>query len=83
MMGIMKMLPQSVGSMTGSLPVSLLRHPDEQVRLDVYGLLCESIKTTEVVAQSDLQLIQQFLPLNLSSQNPAFRQQLTAYSKKV
>ena len=54
-----------------------------QVRLDAFGLLCEHPKTTEVISEQDLMLVRHFLPLNMDSQAPAFRQHITAFIKKV
>ena len=54
-----------------------------QMRLDVYGLLCEQQKLTESVSATDLQLVDYFLSTNLNNQEPAFRQSVLAATKKV
>ena len=56
---------------------------DLQIRLAAFGLLCDSIKTTESVTEVDLQLIRLFWPLNMNNQSPSFRQQAGAHFKKV
>ena len=54
-----------------------------QIRLDAFGLLCEHHKTTEVIPQSDLDLVQFYLPFNMCSQMPGFRQRQGGLLKKV
>ena len=54
-----------------------------QTRLDAYGMLCEDPRTTEVVTQVDLSLVELFLQFNINNQSPAFRQHVVALTKKV
>ena len=54
-----------------------------QMRLDVYGLLCEQQKLTESVSATDLQLVDYFLSTNFNNQERAFRQSVLAATKKV
>lgn len=54
-----------------------------QVRMDALGLLCECLRTTEVLTQEELDLIRHFLPHNLNSQPPSVRQQTVSLFKKV
>ena len=54
-----------------------------QTRLDAYGMLCEDPRTTEVVTQEDLSLVELFLQFNINNQSPAFRQHVVALTKKV
>uniref|UniRef100_X2AWR9 tRNA (32-2'-O)-methyltransferase regulator THADA n=1 Tax=Capitella teleta TaxID=283909 RepID=X2AWR9_CAPTE len=60
-----------------------LCHSEDQVRLDALGLLCENLKTTELISPTDLSLLLQSLPHNLRCQAPAFRQHLCALLKRV
>ncbi|VDH97201.1 Hypothetical predicted protein [Mytilus galloprovincialis] len=60
-----------------------LCHIDDQVRLDAFAFICESNKTTAVVSDWEVQLIKTFLPWNLNSQSPGFRQLLVSQLKKL
>ncbi|KAG1310778.1 hypothetical protein G6F64_004314 [Rhizopus arrhizus] len=57
-------------------------HSDHQVRIDVLGLLCESRKATAEITSIELDMIKLFLPLNLNSTAPEFRQQMCAHLTK-
>jgi hypothetical protein len=54
-------------------------HADTQVRADVLGLICESKKSGSYITKIECQLLEEFLPLNLNSTSPDFRQ--TLYSE--
>ncbi|KAI9474087.1 MAG: putative death-receptor fusion protein-domain-containing protein [Benjaminiella poitrasii] len=58
-------------------------HSDDQVRLDVLGLLCESRKATAQVTTTELEMLKLFLPLNMNSTAPEFRQQMCAHLSKI
>ncbi|KAI8979250.1 putative death-receptor fusion protein-domain-containing protein [Mycotypha africana] len=58
-------------------------HSDPQVRLDVLGLLCESRKAIAEISDLEFELLRLFLPLNMNSTIPEFRQQLGAYMTKL
>ncbi|CAO3700663.1 unnamed protein product [Rhizopus stolonifer] len=57
-------------------------HSDHQVRIDVLGLLCESRKATAEVTSIELDMVKLFLPLNMNSTAPEFRQQMCAHLTK-
>ncbi|XP_074661192.1 tRNA (32-2'-O)-methyltransferase regulator THADA-like [Tubulanus polymorphus] len=84
---IQLVLNDTSGMWNNVLPVHILQqalcHQDDQIRINALGLLCESAKTTEIVMEQDLKLLHFFLPLNLSSQSPAFRQTMSALFKKL
>ncbi|KAI7907871.1 putative death-receptor fusion protein-domain-containing protein [Cokeromyces recurvatus] len=58
-------------------------HSDDQVRLDVLGLICESRKATAQVTTTELDLLKLFIPLNMNSTAPEFRQQMCAHLSKI
>ncbi|KAL9548457.1 hypothetical protein MBANPS3_005670 [Mucor bainieri] len=58
-------------------------HSDAQVRMDVLGLLCESRKATAQVSSTELEMLQLFIPLNMNSTAPEFRQQMCAHLSKI
>ncbi|RCH87920.1 hypothetical protein CU098_000597, partial [Rhizopus stolonifer] len=58
-------------------------HQDAQVRLDVLGLLCESRKATAEITSTELDMLKLFIPLNMNSTAPEFRQQMCAYLGKL
>jgi hypothetical protein len=58
-------------------------HADSQVRIDVLGLLCESRKATTPVTDIELNMLKLFLPLNMNSTAPEFRQQVCAHLSKL
>ncbi|XP_033122227.1 thyroid adenoma-associated protein homolog [Anneissia japonica] len=60
-----------------------LCHKNNQVRLDTFALICDTKKTAEVLTDCDFDLIKFFLPYNLSSDLPSFRQQLMMLIKKL
>ena len=47
------------------------------------ALICESIRSTEPLTKQDIRLLKFFLPLNMASQNPSFRQQMLKSLKKM
>ncbi|KAI9246127.1 putative death-receptor fusion protein-domain-containing protein [Sporodiniella umbellata] len=59
-----------------------IHHNDHQVRIDVLGLLCESRKATAEITAIELDMIRLFLPLNMNSTAPEFRQQMCAHLTK-
>ncbi|KAG0369393.1 hypothetical protein BGZ54_010051 [Gamsiella multidivaricata] len=52
------------------------------IRIDVLGILCESRRSTTAVASVEYELLMQFLPLNLNSVVPDFRQKLYSHLAK-
>lgn len=69
------------------IPIDVLKlavhHSDPQVRIDVLGLLCESRKATAEVTFIELDMVKMFLPLNMNSTAPEFRQQMCAHLTKL
>src|ERR1700730_11107942 len=72
---------------TNGISLSLLRdamdHADAQGRADVLGLICESKKSGSYITVTELQLLEDFLPLNLNSTSPEFRQILYSEITKI
>lgn len=60
-----------------------LVHFDDQIRLDSFGLICETQKTTELILNSEFDLVKKFLNFNSDSLSPSFRQVVIAHLKKV
>ncbi|XP_029475348.1 thyroid adenoma-associated protein homolog isoform X2 [Rhinatrema bivittatum] len=56
---------------------------DEAVRLATLSVLCRSPRTNQMLSEVELQLLQKFLPLNLSCDSSGFRQALQALLKKA
>ncbi|XP_037552916.1 thyroid adenoma-associated protein homolog, partial [Nematolebias whitei] len=75
------------GQWRGLVPVSLLQqaliHKQDQVRMDALGLVCESHRSTEVLASQEMDLIRHFLPANLNNQSAGVRQQSVGLMKKL
>uniref|UniRef100_A0A8D2L6G7 tRNA (32-2'-O)-methyltransferase regulator THADA n=1 Tax=Varanus komodoensis TaxID=61221 RepID=A0A8D2L6G7_VARKO len=67
---------------TGYIKQGLV-HQHDQVRIDALGLLCESHRSTEMISEEEMQLIQFFIRYNLNSQSPAVRQQICSLLKKL
>lgn len=71
----------------GKIAVDTLKlaiyHSDSQVRMDVLGLLCESRKATAQVTPTELEMLKLFIPLNMNSTAPEFRQQMCAHLSKI
>ncbi|CAC5418599.1 unnamed protein product [Mytilus coruscus] len=86
-MGLLDKQLESEDSVNNLINMSVLQqalcHIDEQVRLDAFAFICESNKTTAVVCAWEVQLIKIFLPWNLNSQSPGFRQLLLSQLKKL
>ncbi|KAF9207160.1 hypothetical protein BGZ49_001078 [Haplosporangium sp. Z 27] len=61
---------------------SAMYHASGDIRIDVLGILCESRRSTTPVATIEYELLKQFLPLNLSSVVPDFRQKLYSHLAK-
>lgn len=62
---------------------SWLWSDNPQIRLAGFALLVETKKTSDVISLSDFESLKLFFKYNILSQNPAFRQQLFSYFKKV
>ncbi|CAO3651150.1 unnamed protein product [Cunninghamella echinulata] len=60
-----------------------LYHLDPQVRIDAFGVLCESRKGAAVVMNIELELIKYFIPLNMNCNSAEFRQKLCAHLTKL
>lgn len=71
----------------GKISVETLKlaiyHSDPQVRMDVLGLLCESRRATAEVTPTELSMLKLFIPLNMNSTAPEFRQQMCAHISKI
>ncbi|KAG0052187.1 hypothetical protein BGZ83_002915 [Gryganskiella cystojenkinii] len=69
-----------------TIPTSTLHaamhHASGDIRIDVLGILCESRRSTTPVASIEYELLKQFLPLNLNSVTPDFRQKLYSHLAK-
>ncbi|KAF9986217.1 hypothetical protein BGZ65_008463, partial [Modicella reniformis] len=61
---------------------SAMHHASADIRIDVLGILCESRRSTTPVATIEFRLLMQFLPLNLNSVVPDFRQRLYSHLAK-
>jgi len=74
-------------SFKGLLPRSILYswfwHENPQIRLAGFSLLVDTRKSSELITKEDFSSLKIIMKYNLVSQNPAFRQQFTAYFKKV
>ncbi|KAF9574599.1 hypothetical protein EC968_006013 [Mortierella alpina] len=83
-------LSSTNGSATGldrpkidiSILHSAMHHASGDIRIDVLGILCESKRSTTPVAQVEYELLKQFLPLNMNSVIPDFRQKLFTHLSK-
>ncbi|NXG36153.1 THADA protein, partial [Dromaius novaehollandiae] len=60
-----------------------LVHQHNQVCIDALGLLCETLRSTEIVSVEEMQLIQFFITYNLNSQSPSVRQQMCSLLRKL
>ncbi|KAF9917861.1 hypothetical protein BX616_011056 [Lobosporangium transversale] len=71
---------------SSKIPISILHdamyHASGDIRLDVLGILCESRRSTTPVSSIEYRLLKQFLPLNLNSVIPDFRQKLYTHLAK-
>ncbi|XP_076306433.1 tRNA (32-2'-O)-methyltransferase regulator THADA-like isoform X2 [Tachypleus tridentatus] len=86
-------VPCSASAQSGSnkwrdiLPMHVMKealvHADDQIRIDAFWLLCEAKKLPVHLNSIDLELVKLFIPLNMDSQSPAFRQQLQSHIKKL
>lgn len=76
----------SGNSAKSKIDISILRsamhHASSDIRIDVLGILCESRRSTTPVASVEYELLKQFLPLNLNSVVPDFRQKLYSHLAK-
>lgn len=86
--GVIKSTVESDPSLWNNLvPFEVLRqglcHSYDDVRLDVFSLLCESYKTTEPIKEQELEYIKFFIHDNFTNQSPAFRQNMMSAFKKV
>ncbi|XP_028408527.1 thyroid adenoma-associated protein homolog [Dendronephthya gigantea] len=71
----------------GSVSLAVLErglcHLDDEIRSDILGLICDSVRTTEPLTAQDLELLRKFYPVNMNSQSPSFRQRVIAMTKKL
>ena len=51
-------------------------HPDANLRVDVFALLCETRRATEEFDGGELEVLKGFLGVSLDSQSPEFRQRV-------
>jgi hypothetical protein len=58
-------------------------HADVQVRSDVLGLICESKKAGSYITKTELLLLEEFLPLNMNSTSPEYRQIMYSEMTKI
>ena len=72
-----------LGSISFAVLDEALRHIEDEVRSDVLGLICDSVRTTEPFTASDLDLLKTFYPVNMNSQSASFRQCVLAMTKKL
>ncbi|XP_070618935.1 tRNA (32-2'-O)-methyltransferase regulator THADA-like [Erythrolamprus reginae] len=56
---------------------------EETVRLAALGFLCSAPKTSQVLSETEIELLKEFLPVNLSCDSSSFRQLLQATVKKA
>lgn len=56
---------------------------EEHVRLAALGFLCSAPRTSQGLSEKEIQLLKEFLPLNLSCDSSSFRQLLQAMVKKA
>ncbi|XP_077164125.1 tRNA (32-2'-O)-methyltransferase regulator THADA-like isoform X2 [Paroedura picta] len=79
-------------AVTGALPVgqetlerlsSCLFAKEDNVRLAALSLLCASPRTNQALSETELQLLKEFLPLNLNCDSSSFRQFLQASVRKA
>ncbi|XP_063171374.1 tRNA (32-2'-O)-methyltransferase regulator THADA-like [Candoia aspera] len=56
---------------------------EENVRLAALGFLCSAPRTSQALSEREIQLLKEFLPLNLSCDSSSFRQLLQALVKKA
>ncbi|KAF9192082.1 hypothetical protein BGZ51_006274 [Haplosporangium sp. Z 767] len=61
---------------------SAMHHTSGDIRIDVLGILCESRRSTTPIAHIEYELLKQFLPLNMNSVVPDFRQKLYTHLSK-
>ncbi|RHZ89143.1 hypothetical protein Glove_18g31 [Diversispora epigaea] len=60
-----------------------INHFDSNIRIDLFGLICESKRSTTEVTSIEFSLLKAFLKSNLNSTSPEFRQKLNAHSIKL
>ncbi|KAI9479552.1 putative death-receptor fusion protein-domain-containing protein [Zychaea mexicana] len=58
-------------------------HLDPQVRLDVLGLMCESRKAITPITKTELEILQEFIPLNMNCTSPEFRQTFCTHISRL
>ncbi|ORX88334.1 hypothetical protein K493DRAFT_306724 [Basidiobolus meristosporus CBS 931.73] len=59
-----------------------IHHGDLYLRIDVLGLLCQAQKVTAEVTKNEIDLLQEFLTLNMNHTSPEFRQKLYGHLTK-
>ncbi|KAI7853486.1 putative death-receptor fusion protein-domain-containing protein [Circinella umbellata] len=69
------------------IPVDTLRiaiyHHDPQVRLDVLGLMCESRKAITPISKMEMDILREFIPLNMNCTSPEFRQTFCTHISRL
>ncbi|KAI8146003.1 putative death-receptor fusion protein-domain-containing protein [Fennellomyces sp. T-0311] len=58
-------------------------HLDPQVRLDVLGLMCESRKAISPITKTEMDILRQFIPLNMNCTSPEFRQTFCTHISRL
>ncbi|GAB6020629.1 hypothetical protein CHUAL_003302 [Chamberlinius hualienensis] len=58
-----------------------LNHSEESVRAEAFSFLCQSNKKAELLSDLEIELIRDFLPLNLNIDDAGFRHQLLSSFK--
>ncbi|TPX60789.1 hypothetical protein PhCBS80983_g01505 [Powellomyces hirtus] len=60
-----------------------ISHPDDNLRIDVLSLLCETRQKTADFSIEELKALKSFLTISLDSQSPDFRQRVQAHLVKL
>ncbi|KAI9318499.1 putative death-receptor fusion protein-domain-containing protein [Dichotomocladium elegans] len=76
-------LPPSARKISVDTLKQAIYHGDQQVRLDVLGLLCESRKAISPVTKIEMDILRQFIPLNMNCTSPEFRQMFCTHLSKL
>ncbi|KAJ3019217.1 hypothetical protein HKX48_002293 [Thoreauomyces humboldtii] len=67
----------------GSIVEKAIMHPDENLRVDVLALLCDTRAKTADFSAGELAALRSFLLGSLDSQSPEFRQRIQAHLNKL
>lgn len=65
-----------------NLVTPMLYHHDSRLRVDAFGLVCETRKGTSDTTVAEMELVKQFVVLNMISDSSEFRQRFYGYFKK-